>query len=549
MALPNRIKEILEQAGACFQKKASLDSFWQRVAELYYPERATFTSDKMLGEGFCSENYASEQIIFRRDFGNFIGSAIRPKGREWFEPRLRREELNDVQAIKAFLKRRGQTTRNFMYDPKSRFTKSNSLADQDWVTFGNSVQMIEERPGGGLLWRTYHLRDCAWEEDFNGEVNTMYRRFKVPAISLLATAKRRRWTVSNKLEDLVKRAPKQLVSCMHVLMPIDEYDYTIRTRNRTGNFVSLYIDCDHAHEMSNKQVAEFNYVVSRWLHVEESPYAFSPCVCASLPDVHTLQEMVWSILQAGEKAVLPPLVGRAEAILGGVNVGANDVTWIDSTYDERMGEALRPLELGENPNIGEAMRAVIRQNLSEAFYANKLFLPTYGPQMTAEEVMRRTEEFLRTAQPIIEPAENERNGNQLDLTVAMLVRMKKWGDPKTWPHELLGEEISFTYDNPIEDARRQAKIMGWQQVYGMSKQAIELDPVLPANINLTQAYRDGIAALNEPTWLFPENEAEDRVKQASKEMDMRGAAEEVGQGAMIAEQVGKAKQALEPQPA
>ncbi|MTV47254.1 portal protein, partial [Streptococcus pneumoniae] len=74
-----------------------------------------------------------------------------------------------------------------------------------------------------------------------------------------------------------------------------------------------------------------------------SQYAHSPAVVAALPDARLLQQITAVILEAGEKAITPPMVGVQEAIRGDVAVYAGGITWVDAEYDERLGEVLRPM--------------------------------------------------------------------------------------------------------------------------------------------------------------------------------------------------------------
>lgn len=526
--------DICAQATEAFTKKAALDSFWQDVAEQCYPERADFTVKKSLGEDMASKLYSSEPIIFRRDFANFLGAALRPKGRDWFAPRARSEKVNLLTTVKVWLEPRGRVTRNLLYDPKSQFSRAMVTADHDWAAFGNSVTSAEERQNrDGLRFRTWHLRDCAWRENYDGEVDTMFRRFKVKVRNLVGR-ERAGWSISGKVREKLERSPDENVNCLHVCMPL--FDYDPKRKKKRFEWVSLYIDEDHKWVMSDKEVPEFNYIVSRWFTIDGSPYAFSPCVLASLPDARTLQTMTWSILEAGEKIVEPPLAAVSEAILGGIDIRSGGITWIDQRYDERTGEAIRPIEMGGQPQFGESLRQGIKENLNAAWYLNKLFMPQQGPQMTAEEIMRRHDEWLRVTQPIIDPAENERNGLMLDLVIRMAMRLGYWGDMEDMPRELRGEHVDVTYDNPIEDARKQSKTNAYNIVAGIVRTAAEIDKSVVSQIDHTKAFRDAVGGVAPADWLKPEDEGKEAQEEADEQETIGGAAAEV---AALAQATGK----------
>ncbi len=538
----DRSEELCKQAHDAFKRKENLDNFWQTTAELHYPERADFETKKTLGEDFCSGLYASDPIIFRRDFGNFIGAVLRPKGREWFKPRARRKVINDRANVQTWLVQKGEDTRSLLYDTRSQFIRSMREADHDWVAFGNSVQTVEEyRTRNGFLWRTWHLRDCAWLENYDGEVDTMFRKFEIPIRVLPERARTRGWNISPKATERLRRQPDSKIEVLHIVMPYEQFVLGTSKDVRVHDWVSIYLDRSHKHTMSIKQVPWFPYVVSRWFTISGSPYAFSPCVVASTPDARVLQTMTWTIMEAGEKAVEPPLIGTHEAIIGAVDIRAGHVTWADRNYDEKEGAALRALELGKHPELGEALRQGMRGTLMEAWYLNKLFLPPPAQQpMTAQESAQRHEEFLRASTPIIEPAEEERNGKPLDLVMSMAMELGYWGDLNEMPEELKGENVDLTYDNPIEDARRQSKTLAFGQVVQLNEAGKTLDPTLAAHLDANKAFRDAIAGVAPPDWLVSEDEAAERAAELGQGVDEQAGLDQAGQLAAIAAEASKA---------
>lgn len=535
MELDARGLDVLQQAQSAFARKSSLDNFWQSVAELHFPERADFTVERALGEDMLSKLYTSEPILFRRDFANFVGAITRPRGRDWFKFRARNESVNASTAVQSYLEPRQRMTRNVLYDPKSHFTRAAWVADHDWATFGNSVTSIEERRDkSGLRFRTWHLRDCAWRENYEGDVDTMFRRFKLTVRNLCAR-ERAGWEVSQKIKEKLEKTPDDPVNLIHITLPIWDFEPKKKTKFEV---MSVYIDADNKFLVASKPIPEFNYQVSRWFTIDGSPYAFSPAVLASMPDAATIQAMTWAIIEAGEKAVEPPMVATAEAVQGGVNIRSGEVTWVDKLYDERTGEAVRALDLGQRPEFGEQLRQAIVSNMNAAWYLNKLFLPQGGPERTAEEVMRWNEEFLRATQPIIDPAEAERNGSMLEIVMPMCLRLGFWGKLQEMPKELRGQHVDVTYDNPIEDARKLAKTQAYRGSMEVIKMANEVDPTASKQFNHPVAFRDAISGIAPPDWLLEENDAEEAIEGAEETNKADAALGDVANIALAANKAG-----------
>jgi hypothetical protein len=245
-------------------------------------------------------------------------------------------------------------------------------------------------------------------------------------------------------------------------------------------------------------------------------------------------------MQAGENAVEPPMIATSEAVVSPVNLFPSGVTWVDKAYDERMGAAIRPVEMGKMPDVGVALHQSLRQQLGDIWYLNKLFLPEFNHEMTAQEVERRWEQYLRISQPIIEPAEPERNGRMLQITHQLAWR-SGWMKMEM-PENIEGTQIEWTYDNPIEDARQKALLMTFQQTMETTMQASQVDPRIAAQFNMKQAYRDTVSALAPAKWLLEKDSEE--LQQAEEAMQSQAneaqALEQVERGAGIAKTANEA---------
>ena len=539
MALPEKARRARSSYEAAFSAKGDLNTFWQGVAELHMPERADFTEDKD-DDDFASDVYDSTPIQFRRDFGNWIGAVLRPKGREWFRGRHRDDMANDQQPIKEFLQAQDKQHRNLLYDDLSGFIQQMSSADHDYVTFGNSVTFIDRRmDNSGFVFRTQHLRDCAWMDNQDGQVDTMFRRSKMAVKHIIENKRRRGWEVSSKIMAMMDKEPNRKFTVAHVQMPCDHWHVGDKPKTK-HEFVEAYFCPDLEELFYEREIPVFQYQVSRWFRLAGSPYAISPATVVSQPDARTLQSMAWSVMQTGENAVEPPLVATSEAVLSPINLFPSGVTWVDKAYDERMGDPLRPIQMGKMPEIGMNLHAALRNQLGDTWYLNKLFLPEFNHEMTAQEVERRWEQYLRISQPIIEPAEPERNGKMLQITHQLAWRAG-WMKMEM-PEEMDGASIEWTYDNPIEDARQKALLQTFQQTLETTMGAAQVDPKIAVQFDLRTAYRETVSAMAPATWLHEEDSDELKASEEAAEAQAteERAMEQVGHGAEIAKTANEA---------
>jgi len=79
--MKQRVRDLIEQGDKLFSKRSGLMSFWQDVAENFYPERADFTTTRTMGEDFAAHLMSGYPVLVRRDLANNLSSMLRPRGR------------------------------------------------------------------------------------------------------------------------------------------------------------------------------------------------------------------------------------------------------------------------------------------------------------------------------------------------------------------------------------------------------------------------------------------------------------------------------------
>lgn len=507
------ITALKQQGGQLFDKRGPLVSLWQEIAEQFYVERADFTVTRNIGEDMAAHLTSSYPLIVRRDLGNAFGSMLRPTAKDWFKIVSKRPDKEDTRA-KQWLEWIGGLMKSAMYDRAAQFTRATKEGDHDFAAFGQAAITVElNRKGNGLLYRCWHLRDVAWVEDAEGVISTVYRRWKPTVRDLVQLFPK---TVSQKVRDKLEKTPFEEINAWHVVLPAEDYAQLDGAKKFRTPYVSVYLDVDHDTELSVTGMWTRMYCIPRWQTVSSSQYAHSPAVMAALPDARTLQAMSLTLMEAGEKAVSPPLLAVQEAIRGDLAIFAGGVTWVDAEYDERLGEVLRPLTQEKGGlAFGMEMLQDLRGQLGDAWFLNKLNMPPVGgPDMTAYEVGQRVQEFIRNALPLFEPMELDYNGQLCDMTLEILLR-----DPAikaSIPESLRDTEVMFRFESPLHEATEKLKLGKFMEAQQVLANAIQLDPSIRHIVDGVKATRDVLNATVPAFWLRTEAEV-DRLVEADKE--------------------------------
>lgn len=527
--------ELVALGDRLFSKKAQLDELHQTIAELCYPERANFTVSRIEGDEYVRNLYDSGPAQMRRDLAGAIGAILRPRGKEWFRP-TPADEWRRTDRGMAWCDFARDVMRRILYSDRSRFQKVMADTDDDFVTFGNAIPILTENPErSGFLFEMTHLRDNAWTVSRFGEVDVNHRKLKMTLRAVV-----QRWgekaLTPTQLKTLEK-APYEEIEIRHVCMPVKDFD-PYRPRKKWGGkpWASIYLNPEGRHTIHEGGYWEFPYLHRRWRVPDDSCYGYSPAAVLGLVDGRVLQSQSRVILDAGELAVAPPLLAKRDAVLGGIQNYAGAVTWLDTEFDERFGEAVRPLETGGDVRLGLEMKMDTRQILQAAWYLNKLSLPS-DKEMTAYEASERIAEYVRSAGPIFEPFEAD-NSRILDALFSAALRIGHFGPLETIPPEIRGGEIKFEFDTPVSQAYRRIKVVRAKEFLEAFGQVAQFDPSIKADVDFRTMFRETVENIGAETkWLKPKDVADQEI---AAELEKLAEAEEMAKQQAMLEAADKA---------
>lgn len=508
----------------------------QEIAENFYPERALFTIRQEVGDDFAGNLLTSYPILTRRDLGDQIGSMLRPTSKEWFKSKPE-DESRETYDAKKWLEHANKIQRQMMYTKQAQFNRAMKEQDHDFAAFGQSVISVtpiwETR---SLLYRTWHLADVAWMEDEKGKIPLVARKWKPTAHDLDKLFGEKN---HSSLASEMKQDPFGKGECYHIVCDADLYDIDAKGKP----YISIYYDIKHDHLLEAVPTFNKEYVIPRWQTVSGSQYAYSPATIAALPDARLIQAMTYTLLEAGEKATTPPMIATQDAVRSDLALYAGGVTWVDMEYDERLGDALRPISQDTRGiPFGIDMQRDSKAMIMQAFYLNKLNLPQRTADMTAYEVGQRVQEYIRGALPLFEPMETEVNGGVCELTFDLLMRMGRFGSPHDIPSVLHGADINFKFESPLHDAIEQQKGQKWLESKGILAEAAAIDQSVIHMIDAKLALRDVLSGIGTPTkWLRSEEDVDALEQTMQQQAQNQQLMANLEQGSNVAANLGKAQ--------
>lgn len=539
-----RVRQLIDQGDQLFNRRLPLLSLWQEIGDNFYPERADFTVQRSLGRDFASHLSTSYPLIARRDLANAFSAMLRPKGKEWFTMGIEQDEIAANTSAQRWLEWATGVQRRAMYDRDAQFVRATKEGDNDFAAFGQCVLSAEMNlQNMSLLYRCWHLRDVVWREDSMGRIVETHRNWKPMAVEINKLFKGR---ISPNVAKCLTKEPYKEIKCRHVVLPADQWSHPKADGKWSTPYVSIHIDVENNYVMEEVGIFDPYYIIPRWQTVSGSQYAFSPATVAALADARLIQAMTLTLLEAGEKAVNPPMVAIEGAVRSDINVFAGGVTWTDMDYDERLGTALRPIANDKSGlPFGREMAMDVRGAIMEAFYLNKINLPPAGQaDMTAYEAGERVNEYIRQALPLFEPMEMDYNGQLCERTFNLLLRHGAFGSPYDMPEELQGQDVQFRFISPFTEASERVKAQKFVETKNILLEAVALDPTVAGMMNARDALRDVLKGVAPAKWLRSDEEMQQIDAAAAEEQRTQKLLQTMQQGAEVAQSLGDAQTAI-----
>jgi hypothetical protein len=546
--MDSRADQEIKYGDELFSKRVPLMSLWQEQADNFYCERADFTVLRSIGMDFASILTTSYPLLCRRDLSNIFSTMLRPSDKEWFDVSVLRDDKLD-QGGKRWLEWATNIQRRAMYDPAAKLQRATNEGDNDYIVFGQAVLSAElNRDGNALLHRCWHLRDVVWAEGYTGDIDYIQRKWK-PTVREFCQTFPKYADKEGKLKERLEKQPFDTIEVRHIVKPARDWDRIGKAR--VHPFVSIYICVDYQDVIEEVGIWNKRYIIPRWQTVSGSQYSYSPVTVCALPDARLIQAISLILLEAGEKAVTPPMVTPGGVIRGDVNLFAGGITAYDASYDEKTGEVLRIIPHDYTGfNFGMQLRTDVAQMISKAFYLDKINLPKLDKEMTAFEVSTRVSEYVRNALPIFAPTEVEYNGALCEIDFDLLMRGGAFGAYRDMPKSIRGQDIQFKFQSPLQGALEQQKGAEFNNAKAMLAEAAALDPGAVNMIDVRIALRDALEGIGTPiAWMRSGQQMQAIDQQNAQQAQTQQLLDTLQKGANVAKTTGDAMQSLSGMPA
>ena len=518
---------IKKRVDALASDRGTWEVNWQEILDYVMPRKADVVTMRTKGEKRTEVLFDSTAITANNLLAASLHGTLTSPSLPWFSIKLRDENLNKSRDVQLWL----EDTARRMYDTFNETNFNTEVHEMylDLCSIGTGALFVEEGNNGfdkdGIHFNTLHIAEYYIQENINGKVDTLYRKYKLTARQAVQEFGEK--NVGEKILQAAKEKPDQKFNFIHAVEPTDDYKRATGKSSTKLPFHSCHVCEEDKMVVRTGGYNEFPYLVPRWSKATGEIFGRSPSYNA-LPDIKTLNKAVEIGLKAWAKAIDPPLLVQDDGVIGRVRTTPAGITVV------RHDGAIKPLQIGSNWQITDLKEKQLRTAIRQAYYSDQLQLQE-GPQMTATEVQVRYELMQRLLGPTLGRFQSEFLNPLIERVFGIMYRA---GALLPEPSVVRGSKIDVEYVGPLARSQRMEEAMAIDRLYQLAMNIAQADPAIMDNINHDEAVRLRGKLLGVPKTVL---RGKDEVE------EMRNARAEQQQMAAMAQQQQAQAQAMKTQ--
>lgn len=399
----------------------------------------------------------------------------------------------------------------------------------DLGSFGTGLLRISEDDLTLVRFDSKPIYEAYIQENNLGIIDTVYRKFKWTAKQIVEEFGEEKTPKS--VTDKLIVAPAEEFEIIHAVGPRDNAlsEKQAGSENPKGfPFASFHVLVKDGTVLKESGFREFPYAVPRWSKISGEIYGRSPGMKA-LPDIRMLNQVMKTTIRAAQNVIAPPLMVPDDGAGRPVNMRPNGINYYRAGTQDRIA----PIVTNGRIDLGEAMAEQIRMRVRQAFFIDQLQL-NEGPQMTATEVVQRTEEKVRLLAPILSRLNAELLSPLVERVYGILLRKGEIPEP---PQEIAGRNLEVVFSSTIAKAQKSAELETITRLIQTTAPILQAQPESMDNFDGDGTLRYVGQVLNAPTELFRTKREVKKIREGRQQQAQQ--AEQAAQEQHDAEVVNK----------
>ena len=451
---------------------------WEEVSELILPAwRNTFFygSYNVQGMKKTDRQVDATGMVALNRFAAICDSLLTPRNMKWHTLTTDNDYVMKDRQTQLWFEDTTKRLFKYRYSPESNFASQNYQSFQQLGAFGNSGMFIDEfdDPNGrirGLRYRCIPLGELYFHEDHQGIVDGFVRHFRLTARQAF-----QKW--AGKLPECMRTALEQKsemkFNFLHRVCPRQDYEDG-KLPEKGKPYASFYLCIEGKCLLEEGGYRTFPLGPSRYQQTPMETYGRGPAMNV-LPALKTLNLEKRIFLKQGHRAADPVLMTNDDGVVG-MSLRPGSMNKGGVTSDGK--PLVHVLPTGEI-QISKEMMAEEKQLINDEFLVNLFQILTESPQMTATEVIERTNEKGILLAPTVGRQQSEYLGPIIHRELDVLAAQGLLLPMPPALREAKGE-YQVVYTSPLSRAMRAQEAAGFWRTVDQVKDvfAIAQDPSL-----------------------------------------------------------------------
>lgn len=503
-----KAKEIVKKFSRLKGDRSNWESYWESLAQYIIPRKDNVYGSSTVGEDKTNRLYDGTSIHANELLASALHSMLTNPSSIWFDFATGEKEIDGNKDARQWMQDSVKKMIRVMNN--SNFQTEIHETYMDLGGIGTSPMRIEEDEEFVVRFFARPIYEHYIEENNKGIVDTVYREYDYTLRQLVQEFGEEA-LVDHELKHQFEKNDLHKVCVIHGVEPI--------YKDSKERFASYHVLKDKEHLLREGKFNTNPYAVARWTKISGEKYGRCPGMKA-LPDIKMLNTMMRTMIRAAQKAADPPMMVPDNGFL----LPLKTVPGGTNFYRAGSKDKIEYLQSSSRIDINQEMIEQARLRIRQAFYIDQLQLQD-GPQMTATEVMQRTEEKLRTMGPILGRLNNELLKPIIDRVFDIMLRK---GLFSPMPDILKGKNLDTIYISQISKAQRASEADTLTRVIQSIAPVFQGAPQMMDNLNADNVFRyhAQIFGLPEDMLNAPEEVKQVREARAKAEQEAMQAQQE-----------------------
>ena len=467
------VKAIMERQATLEARRSNWESLWEEVASRVFPRGDDFNRRHAPGADRSDGQFDAFPMMALNRFAAALESGLTPRSQVWHKLTTGEEDLDEDVEVGRYLDALNKTLWRARYAARANFSSQAHELYLGLGSFGTGAMYVEDNGARGIRYKSIHLGELYIAENADGVVDTVHRRFEM-------TARQAAQEFGDKIPEKVtvaleKGKTEDRFEFLHVVMPREQYD-PYRLDADGLPWTDIYIHPDSKEIVRDGGFYEMPYCVSRYVTSSREIYGRSVAIML-LPDIKMLNEMRYTVIEAANMAVDPPVLLHDDGLLSEFRMEAGARNY--GGVDDQGRQLAIPYDPRSRVDIGLEMIQDVKGQIDDGFLGVYFRVLLENPNMTATQALLIAQQQGQMTAPVIGRQQTEFLGPLIRRESGILFRQ---GRHPAMPEKLAEylqetrEPLGIEYESPMtraaqaEDAvalmRTFEALAPWAQVSG-----------------------------------------------------------------------------------